>query len=94
MALPKEVRKLYAEAIKEVTVAGSRILMVTFQYDQAKMNGPPFSVTVDEVRALFGDQFDIEVVQEFGFEEEEKDKWKSRGLDTFDTSVLLLVKRE
>jgi hypothetical protein len=33
------------------------------EYDQSKTQGPPFSVPAAEVHALFGDKFNISVVE-------------------------------
>ena len=39
--------------------AGAPQLLVTFDYDQSRMDGPPFSVTEAEVRALYGSAYDV-----------------------------------
>jgi hypothetical protein len=36
---------------------------VTLDYEQAEMNGPPFSVGEAEVRALFGDTHELELLE-------------------------------
>ncbi|MEM6623867.1 MAG: thiopurine S-methyltransferase [Pseudomonadota bacterium] len=52
VALPREMREQYAQ--KLVTLTGAaRQLLVTFEYDQAAMDGPPFSLVPDEVRAHY-----------------------------------------
>lgn len=53
VALPKEMRVEYAERIKQSLNPGGRILLVTLDYNQDEMSGPPFSVTEQEVRELF-----------------------------------------
>lgn len=50
VALPPAVRRRYAASMRE-RVAGPTVL-VTFVYDQARRDGPPFSVPDAEVRAL------------------------------------------
>lgn len=53
VALPKEMRVEYVERIKSLLNAGARILLVTLDYEQQEMVGPPFSVPEDEVRELY-----------------------------------------
>lgn len=53
IALPKEMRVQYVEKIKSLLKLGGRILLVTLDYDQELMPGPPFAVPESEVRALY-----------------------------------------
>ncbi|MGX1924858.1 thiopurine S-methyltransferase [Vibrio sp. NH-7] len=53
VALPQEMRGEYAERIKSLLNPGGRMLLVTLEYDQSLMAGPPFSVPEQEVRSLY-----------------------------------------
>lgn len=53
VALPAPLRAHYAAHIIGLTSAVPQLL-VTFEYDQARQPGPPFSVPEAEVRALYG----------------------------------------
>ncbi|MEX0337361.1 thiopurine S-methyltransferase [Vibrio tubiashii] len=53
IALPKEMRVQYVEKIKSLLKPDGRILLVTLDYDQELMPGPPFAVPESEVRALY-----------------------------------------
>ena len=53
VALPKEMREEYVQVLRSRLKEGGRILLVTLDYDQNEMSGPPFSVPEDEVRSLF-----------------------------------------
>ncbi|KOO05500.1 thiopurine S-methyltransferase [Vibrio nereis] len=55
VALPEEMRAEYALRIKSLLNPGGRILLVTLDYVQEEMAGPPFSVTEQEVNRLFGE---------------------------------------
>lgn len=55
IALPAGMRSRYAAHLTQITGAAPQLL-VTVEYDQQKMEGPPFSVSADEVRALYGDR--------------------------------------
>lgn len=50
VALPPELRRKYVSACKSLLGARHDGLLVTFEYDQALMDGPPFSVTPNEVQ--------------------------------------------
>ncbi|MEA3405030.1 MAG: thiopurine S-methyltransferase [Pseudomonadota bacterium] len=64
VALPPEMRKAYVEHLQIILPQGAKILMVTMEYDQSLMSGPPFSVTEKEVRDLFMDFASIDKVSE------------------------------
>jgi thiopurine S-methyltransferase len=52
IALPPELRPHYAAHVR-VLAPGARDLLITPEYEQSRMGGPPFSVEEPEVRALF-----------------------------------------
>ncbi|KMV30995.1 thiopurine S-methyltransferase [Photobacterium swingsii] len=53
IAMPKTLRKQYADRLLSLTKPGGRILLITLDYPQEQLNGPPFSVDEAEVNALF-----------------------------------------
>lgn len=53
IAMPQEMRQLYADQLLSMVKADGRILLVTLDYPQAEMDGPPFSVTKGEIEQLF-----------------------------------------
>ena len=54
VALPQDKRGRYAHHLLRILSPGTQILLVTFDYPQLEMLGPPFSVSVSEVEDLFG----------------------------------------
>ncbi|MCL4123887.1 UNVERIFIED_CONTAM: hypothetical protein GTU68_054197 [Idotea baltica] len=58
VALPEGMRERYARHLSEVTGAAVQLL-ITFDYDQAEMDGPPFSVPEGEVRRHYEGRFDV-----------------------------------
>jgi thiopurine S-methyltransferase len=60
IALPPSMRKDYASKMLELLPAAARVLLVTLTYPQAEMDGPPFSVTEEEVRGLYEPHCSIE----------------------------------
>jgi len=61
IALPTPLRAAYMKKMRE-QYPGVAQLLITLEYDQALMSGPPFSVGMDEVQALYGDAYRIEVL--------------------------------
>lgn len=65
IALPSAMRERYVRALSGLLPAGTKGLVVTLDYDQALVPGPPFSVSDDALRQGFtGWQVDeLEAVQ-------------------------------
>ena len=63
IALPPELRIRYANELYAKLPAGCRGLLISLEYAQAERDGPPFSVTEDEVRALFGDDWTTDLLE-------------------------------
>jgi thiopurine S-methyltransferase len=55
IALPAQMRRSYVMQIQRLAGSAPKLL-VTVEYDQRQMEGPPFSVPGDEVRALHDDR--------------------------------------
>jgi len=53
IALPQGIRPIYVERLKQLLSNGGRMLLVTLDYPQDEITGPPFSVPEQEVRELF-----------------------------------------
>jgi thiopurine S-methyltransferase len=66
IALPAQTRRAYADHLRSILPSGWTMLLATLEYDEALRSGPPFSVREPEVRALFGDVCDIELLERRG----------------------------
>jgi len=64
VALPAQMRKDYANLMKKVVRSGGKYLLIAYEYDQSKMEGPPFSVVEEEIRELYSDSFSISRMDE------------------------------
>lgn len=62
VALPHEQRAHYADHIQRIIPEQAVILLITLEYDQTQVNGPPFNVDETEVRALYGDRCRVELL--------------------------------
>lgn len=57
VALPAALRERYAALLAALLPAGTPGLLLTMDYPQEQMAGPPFSVPADEVHRLLGTAF-------------------------------------
>lgn len=64
VALPPQMRQDYVQHLFKTLPSGTPILMVTMEYDQSQLQGPPFSVPEEEVRSLFAQARSIETLSE------------------------------
>ncbi len=58
VALPDAMRARYAAHLAEITGRAQQ-LVICFEYDQSRMNGPPFSVSPAEVERVHGAQYSL-----------------------------------
>jgi thiopurine S-methyltransferase len=58
VALPKEMRNQYAAHLTEITDKAPQLLL-SFEYDQNLMEGPPFSVSNEEVNQHYRDGYNL-----------------------------------
>jgi len=62
IALPLQMRIDYVKQLKNLCPAPVSLLLLSLEYPQEEMSGPPFSVTEPEVRQLFDFASSIELV--------------------------------
>lgn len=91
VALPADMRRQYAEKMAELQRPGVRTLLVTLAYDQAEMDGPPFSVSEENVNELFSENFSIE---KLCFKDiiDDEPRMKNRGLTSLVETVYKLTR--
>jgi len=58
VALPLDMRIRYTQHLMAITQAAQQLL-ITFDYDQSQMEGPPHSITGNEVRKHYSNAYDI-----------------------------------
>lgn len=64
IALPAEMRAQYVELLQRTLPQTVSILLVTLDYEQQLMQGPPFAVSDNEVERLYQPSFDISLLDE------------------------------
>ena len=62
IALPEEMRRQYVEKKRELFASALPTLLITLEYDQQQMGGPPFAVDSVEVESLYRHRFSISQV--------------------------------
>ena len=63
IALPPDLRLRYAHELYAALPTDCRGLLVSLEYPQAERAGPPFSVPEDEVRALYGTDWLVDLLE-------------------------------
>lgn len=63
IALPADLRRRYAHGLLACLPVDCRGLLVTLEYPQHEMAGPPFSVVEAEVQALYGAAWKVDVLE-------------------------------
>jgi thiopurine S-methyltransferase len=63
VALPEGMRGQYTAHLARITGQAPQLL-VTFEYDQSVMAGPPFSLSEAEVRAHYGNRYNVTLLAE------------------------------
>lgn len=64
VALPPAMRQAYARALVELLPQQAEIFLITLEYDTALMDGPPFSVTADEVHTLYQQHYRVDCLEQ------------------------------
>ena len=61
VAFPEEMRNRYAVHLIEITGKAPQLL-ICYDYDQSVMEGPPFSVTSEEVQQHYAGTYDVQLI--------------------------------
>ncbi|MBH81887.1 MAG: thiopurine S-methyltransferase [Gammaproteobacteria bacterium] len=91
VALPEKLRFRYADHLLRIIPDGAQILLVTLEYPQDQVSGPPFSVSREEVTVHFEERCGI-----LRFESAKTDvvppKFRAQGLEQVVETIYHLVK--
>jgi len=92
IALPPPMRERYARSVYDALPAGCRGLLITLEYPQHEMQGPPFSVEEREVHRLFGEHWDIDLLERRDILADQP-SFSEQGVTALHTAVYRLLKR-
>jgi len=90
IALPPEMRESYARHLVSILPPGTHILLVTLDYPQAEMQGPPFSVTSLEVELLYREYAEVRLLTQRD-ELDKNPRFRERGLSRLNENIFLLT---
>ncbi len=90
IALPPPMREAYAQHLTQLLPSGCRGLLVSLDYEQSHMDGPPFSVPDADVQRLLAAWGPQLLHVENGLKAEENWKFLQRGLQRLDEGVYRL----
>mmetsp|Transcript_16106 Transcript_16106/g.18239 ORF Transcript_16106/g.18239 Transcript_16106/m.18239 type:complete len:287 (-) Transcript_16106:1581-2441(-) len=90
VAIQPVLRRQYADTIKAM---GENMILVTFEYDQNEMDGPPFSVPTNEVYELYQDKYNITLVSRESIAKA-LPKLAARGISEGYENVFILTKKD
>ena len=92
VALPQAMRAQYVQYVYAQLADTCRGLLITLDYSQEQMEGPPFSVQDEEVQALYAGHTQALIIDRRGILDKEP-KFVERGLDRLETVVYRLQRQ-
>lgn len=84
VALPPAMRERYAAHVYGSLAPAYRGVLLTLDYDQSAMEGPPFSVPEKEVRTLFSPHTQVSMLDHMDIIDKEP-KFAARGLQALES---------
>ncbi len=91
IALESHHRPQYYNHMLSILSPGCNMLLITLEYDQAEMRGPPFSVPTDEVLQQYGNEFTIQELDSRDIVDHGP-RWRKVGLTELNESVFSLAR--
>lgn len=92
VALPPEMRQRYVPHLMTHLPSATQILLISFDYPQLEMPGPPFAVSSDEIASLYRTYAEIRLLDKFDVLAQNQ-RFQERGLSRLQESIFLLKKR-
>ena len=90
IALPPALRLRYGEHFTRLVPATAPTLLVTLEYPQSEMDGPPFSVSEAEVHALYAPHRQVTCLHRQSILDENP-RFQARGLTRLQETAYLLA---
>lgn len=92
IALPPEMRERYVRHLASILPPAMQILLITVDYPQPEMQGPPFSVSSGEVEALYREHAEVRLLAQLDVLAQNP-RFQERGLSRLQESIFLLTLR-
>jgi len=92
VAMPEDMRENYVQKLLQCLPSSSQIMLVTLDYNQQQMAGPPFAVPEQEVTELYAQRYQIKRLYQQDILAAEQ-RFRERGLDYLVETVFHLQPR-
>lgn len=92
IALDESTRVQYTEWMQSIMGYKADILLITLDYDQSEMNGPPFAVSTGEIMRHYGQAFQVDTILQTEIVDESP-RWRAKGLSSLLESVYQLEQK-
>jgi thiopurine S-methyltransferase len=92
VALPPDMRERYARHLASILPPATQILLVTFDYPQQEMPGPPFAVSASEVMELYRDYAEVRMLAQLDVLSQSP-RFQQRGISRLHENIFLLTLR-
>lgn len=89
VALPPDMRRHYVNHLLRILPPRTQILLVTLDYPQHEMAGPPFAVSLQEVATLYQNHAEITVLSQHDVLAQNP-RFQERGLSRLEECAILL----
>ena len=94
IALPADRRQAYADKLLTLITPTAQILLITLEYEQSSMAGPPFAVLPEEVETLYGQHCDIKQLGHYPMDmKKEGERFAQKGVTHMAERLWLLTRR-
>ena len=90
--LTQAQRPSYFAHMLSILPPAARMLLITLEYDQAEMTGPPYAVWEQEVRDNYAGRYEIELLERSDIIDE-RERWRKVGLTALGEIVFRLEPR-
>ena len=90
IALEKLERRKYVDHLISFLHPAGRILLITLEYHQNQMEGPPYSVPQEEIESLFSPLCSLKLLETFDVLD---DRFRKKGLTQLLEHVFLIEKK-
>ncbi|MBI4938533.1 MAG: thiopurine S-methyltransferase [Nitrosomonadales bacterium] len=90
VALPPEMRERYVRHLLSILPPATRILLLSFDYHQPEMPGPPFAVSIEEVESLYQGRASIRLLAQHDTLDKNS-RFRERGLSQLQENIFLLT---
>jgi thiopurine S-methyltransferase len=91
IAIDESQRANYCEQLMSIIPGSSNMLLITLEYNQSEMEGPPYAVSSDEVERSYAGAFSIELLEREDVVDI-RPRWREQGLQSLYQAVYRLYR--